>query len=61
MGTPKIDKLLARLIQKKRGPKSIKSEMERKLQLTAQKYKGSQKMTTNNYMNEMDDLEETDS
>ena len=37
----KIDKSLARLIKKKRGPKSIKSEVKKKLQLTPQKYKGS--------------------
>ena len=38
----KIDKPLARLIKKKRrGPKSIKSEMKKeKLQPTRQKYKG---------------------
>ena len=37
----KIDKPLARFIKKKKGrwPKSIKSEMKKKLQLTAQKYK----------------------
>ena len=37
----KIDKTLARLIQKKREPKSISSEMKKKLQSTPQKYKGS--------------------
>ena len=33
----KIDKPLARFIKKKRGPRSIKSEMAKKLQLTPQK------------------------
>ena len=37
----KIGKPLARLIKKKRGPKSIISEMKKKLQLTPEKYKGS--------------------
>ena len=37
----KIDKPLARLIKKKRGLKSIKLEMKKKLQWTSQKYKGS--------------------
>ena len=38
----KLDKFLARLIKKKRGPKSIKSERKKeKLQPIPQKYKGS--------------------
>ena len=38
----RIDKPLARLIKKKRGPTSIKSEMKKeKLQPKPQKYKGS--------------------
>ena len=38
----KIAKPVARLIKKKgRGPKSIKSEMKKKLQRTPQKYRGS--------------------
>ena len=45
----KFDKPLVRLIKKKRVPKSIKSEMKKKLQLTVQKYKGSQEITMNNY------------
>ena len=38
----KIDKPVAWLIKKRRGPKSIESEMKKeKLQLVPQKYKGS--------------------
>ena len=38
----KIDKLLARMINKKEeGLKSVKSEMKKKLQQTPQTYKGS--------------------
>ena len=42
----KIDKPLARLIKKKRGLKSIKLEMKKKLQWTSQKYRGSYETTT---------------
>ena len=45
----KIDKPLARLNRKK-GLKSIKLEMKKKLQLTPQKYKVSQETTASNYM-----------
>ena len=39
--TNKIDKSLARFIRKNgRGPKSIKLEMKKKLQMTPQEYKG---------------------
>ena len=47
----KMDKPLARFInEKKRGPKSIKSEMEKeRLKLTPKKYEESQEITMNNY------------
>ena len=47
----KIDKPLAWLIKKRRGPKSIESEMKKeKLQLVPQKYKGSWDISKNNYI-----------
>ena len=36
----KFDKPLARISRKKRGLKSIKLEMKKKIQWTSQKYKG---------------------
>ena len=36
----KIDKSLAKLIKKRSGMKSLKSEMKKKLQRTPQKYEG---------------------
>ena len=48
----KIDKQLTRLIKKKkkkgRGLKSTKFEMEKNLQQTTQKYKGSKETTVSN-------------
>ena len=47
----KIDKLLARLIKKKKRIKSTKLEMKKeRLQQTMQKYKGLQETVMNNYM-----------
>ena len=44
-----IDKpLLNKVIKKKIGSKSIKSEVKNKLQLKSQKYKWSQETTTDN-------------
>ena len=43
----KREKSLGKLTKKKRGPTSIQSEVKRKLQLTAQKYKKSQENTMN--------------
>ena len=55
----KIDKSLARLIKKKRGPKSIKLEMKKsKLQLTLQKHNGKRAHCKQLYINKMDNLEE---
>ena len=50
----KVNKSLARLIKEKkkkgRRLKSVKLEMKMKLQLTPQKYQGSQETTMNDYM-----------
>ena len=56
----KIDKSLSRHVNKKRGLKSIKSEMKKKLQWTWQKYKGSWDYYTQPYANKMDNLGEMD-
>ena len=46
----KIDKALARLIKKKRGPKSVTSVIKKeKLQMIPQAYRGPQEITMSNY------------
>ena len=52
----KIDKLLARLIKKKKG-RGLKLEIKKKLQQTSQKYNGSWDYNKQLYANKMENLE----